>query len=223
MSARTQPRPISTGRRLSHVQVPSSPYRTPSSTRVMQTPTAPQNGSDQENTPLPKQRVSVSPTKSASTSGVQLKRKRSEHDLSHSQTCDLASASSEPQLKKPKLNVDMTSKSKFSPSKKTGTSKSAALTTGEDPHNASEEFPDGSFYCHQCARKKDVKGQCPVFIFFAHVLRYFVVCQMAFSVPWALRRAAAKGAIANAASLTGTISTWTTSSRMVLLLVRRST
>lgn len=71
----------------------------------------------------------------------------------------MASASSDPKYKKQKVTVDVSSKPKPSPTKKTGTSKSAALATGEDPQNASEEFPDGSFYCHQCARKKDVKGQ----------------------------------------------------------------
>ncbi|EIM82913.1 uncharacterized protein STEHIDRAFT_124233 [Stereum hirsutum FP-91666 SS1] len=74
----------------------------------------------------------------------------------------MASASSDPKYKKQKVTVDVLSKPKPSPTKKIGTSKSAALATGEDPQNASEEFPDGSFYCHQCARKKDVKDglQC---------------------------------------------------------------
>lgn len=150
MSTRTQPRPISTARRLSHVQIPASPFRTPSSSRVMATPTAPQQGSDQENTPVPKQRPSMSPTRSSYTSAAQLKRKRSEHDLSL-QGHDVSSP------KKQKVLADVTPRPKASPAKKTS-ALSKTTATGEDPNNASEEFPNGSFYCHQCARKKDVQS-----------------------------------------------------------------
>lgn len=160
MSSRPPPRPLSTGRRLSHVQVPPSPYRTPSSSRVQPATEYVAHDEDQENTPLTKQRTMDTSAKSASSAIAQIKRKRSDHDLSHHQGHDVAQSTA-PKPKKQKVSVEITTKTKDSSSIKKLAKSSKTTTvvaTGEDPRNATEEFPHGSFYCHQCARKRSVKG-----------------------------------------------------------------
>ncbi|KDQ57441.1 hypothetical protein JAAARDRAFT_193771 [Jaapia argillacea MUCL 33604] len=80
------------------------------------------------------------------------KRKLSNRDTADSHSDADATASAPPKAKKQKLtkSASMTS---MKPPKKAVSTTSAALKI--KPSNANEEYPDGYFYCHQCAKKRD--------------------------------------------------------------------
>ena len=69
--------------------------------------------------------------------------------LSESDTNTAVAAVPSSSMKKQKLvaYVDM--------SKTTKPSKDGTMVQNIQPSNASEEFPNGYFYCHQCSRKRD--------------------------------------------------------------------
>ena len=123
-----------------YVQVPVSPL-TSSRNRVLSTSTHVAPSSKlKENTPL---RPSLFAMQQHSSASASLKRKITDRD-GPSQILDGVIIST----KKSKLSIDVST-----PLKSRQTEFSTIL------NNASEEFPNGFVYCHQCNKKRDATGK----------------------------------------------------------------
>ncbi|KAI0043666.1 hypothetical protein FA95DRAFT_1597841 [Auriscalpium vulgare] len=142
------PPPLST-RRLSqvYVQIPPSPFASSSKT-TSRDASEDLRDHKQMSTPL---RVRNDDTAFDSVTAAQIKRKRSERDLDGREESQLdfdAKTSS----KKQKMIVEI--QPRKSNSKKTTKAKPLGA-------NANEEYPNGFFYCHQCAKKRGLEVGIP--------------------------------------------------------------
>jgi hypothetical protein len=141
-----------TARRYSqvYVEIPPSPLhrsRTSIGTPIAQhvsTLTA----NRKENAPLRASNMFQTQIKSTSASASR-KRKLSESDTNMAVAAIPSSST-----KKAKLATD-------DKPKPTKPSKAGALTQKIQPSNVTEEFPNGFFYCHQCAKKRDSPCEYP--------------------------------------------------------------
>ena len=134
--------PLKVVRQLSqvYVELPSSPFRRTSNTPdslLTTTSNRQSHGADmpKENAPLRARNEEHISSAGSSPVVVQLKRKRSARDLGREGT-----ERSAVQTKKQRVSSDV---------------KARSANTKTEPSNATEEYPDGFFYCHQCSKKRD--------------------------------------------------------------------
>ena len=128
------PTPSSRSRDLKevYVLVPRSPYSL-SASEAIGTRTA----SDFHNTPTP---LRVHNIQSAFSAPATIKRKHSEE---YPNEMDLCVNAPEPKMKRRRVSTAETK------------TQSASRTTHAVVSNATAEFPNGFFYCHQCNKKRD--------------------------------------------------------------------
>ncbi|TFY76839.1 hypothetical protein EWM64_g7172 [Hericium alpestre] len=136
-SSRSSGRPISaSARRTVYVEIPPSSYRsdaTPqSSSRHSSDPHVQPHDKRKETAPLRAHNEDTMPSANAPAK-AKVKRKRSQRDVGHENMAGVNG-----NVKKQKVPEDDTD-----------------IVVSEKLPNANEEFPNGFFYCHQCAKKRD--------------------------------------------------------------------
>jgi len=134
-----------------YVEIPPSPLhrsRTISGTPVAQHVFS-LSANLKENAPLRASNMIQGQTRSTSASPSR-KRKLSESDTNMGVAAVPSSST-----KKAKLVTDADKPKVMKPSK------ASASVQKTLPSNATEEFPNGFFYCHQCSKKRDSTCECP--------------------------------------------------------------
>ena len=132
-------RPLSSARRFyqMYVEIPPSPYRSPSK--------ASRDATDKFKSQASPLRIhnDSAHSISSSTPSSLIKRKRSTYDMDD--ILDLKVTREEVSMKK---------------QKKSPGAKAEGLANQDitDQTNGDEQYPNGYFYCHQCTRKRDMSG-----------------------------------------------------------------